>query len=86
MIAAIVAVGKPVVVVLMNGGPIAVENWIRSVGACVEAFYPGELGGDAILNLLLGKVNNWGALPFTMYTNGIVARDYCEWWWLPTPF
>jgi hypothetical protein len=45
LIAAIVATGTPVVVVLMNGGAIAVEPWVDTVPALVEAFYPGELGG-----------------------------------------
>ena len=76
LIAAIVATGTPVVVVLMNGGAIAVEPWVDTVPALVEAFYPGELGGDALVSALLGRSNAWGALPFTMYRNGIVAREY----------
>jgi beta-glucosidase len=40
--------------VLVNGGSISSE-WIRyHVPAVIEAFYPGELGGDAIVNTLLG--------------------------------
>jgi hypothetical protein len=76
LISTIVATGKPVVVVLMNGGGIGVENWIDTVNGVIESFYPGELGGDAILQALLGKQNRWGALPFTMYPNSIVNRDY----------
>jgi hypothetical protein len=76
LLAAVVAAGKPVVVVLLNGGAIAVEGWLGGVGALVEAFYPGEMGGDAIVSALLGDSNRWGALPFTMYTNAIVGRDY----------
>ena len=76
LLAAVVATGKPVVVVLLNGGAVAVEGWLGGVGALVEAFYPGEMGGDAIIRALMGDANRWGALPFTMYTNAIVARDY----------
>jgi beta-glucosidase-like glycosyl hydrolase len=75
LIAAVVATGKPVVVVLMNGGGIGVQAWDASVDTIVEAFYPGELGGDAIVAALTGA-NRWGALPFTMYPNAIVSRDY----------
>lgn len=76
LLAAVVATGTPVVVVLLNGGAIAVEGWLGGVGALVEAFYPGEMGGDAIVSALVGGSNRWGALPFTMYTNAIVARAY----------
>ena len=72
LIAAIVATGKPVVVVLMNGGGVGVESWLGSVGAVVESFYPGELGGDAIVQALLGSANRWGVLPFTMYPNAAI--------------
>jgi Glycosyl hydrolase family 3 C-terminal domain/Fibronectin type III-like domain len=77
LIAAVVATGKPVVVVLMNGGSVGVERWVGTVGAVVESFYPGELGGDAIVQALLGTVNRWGALPFTMYPNAAINhRDF----------
>ncbi len=76
LIAAVVATGRPTVVVMLNGGGIGVEKWIGTVDAVVEAFYPGELGGDAIVQALLGTANRWGALPFTMYPNAITQRDY----------
>jgi beta-D-xylosidase 4 len=75
LIAAVVATGKPTVVVLMNGGGIGVEHWIGTVGAVIESYYPGELGGDAIVRALLGA-NRCGALPFTMYPNRIAQREY----------
>jgi beta-glucosidase-like glycosyl hydrolase len=75
LILAIVATGKPVIVVLMNGGGIGVEHWIGQVNGAIESFYPGELGGDAIVQALLGA-NRWGKLPFTMYPNAIANRDY----------
>jgi len=67
--------GKPDVVVLLNGGALAVEAWLDTVDAVVEAFYPGEFGGDAIVAALAGATNNWGALPMTMYSNAMAARD-----------
>ena len=67
----------PTVVVLMNGGAVGVDAWIGTVGAVVESFYPGELGGDAIVQALLGRENRWGALPVTMYpSSAINGRTY----------
>jgi beta-D-xylosidase 4 len=77
LIAAVVASGKPTVVVLLNGGGIGVEHWISTVGAVIESYYPGELGGDAIVRALLGA-NRFGALPFTMYPNKIAQRAYYQ--------
>jgi len=63
----IVAVGKPVTLVLMNGSALAV-NWARDhVPAIVEAWYPGQAGGDAIADVLFGDYNPAGRLPVTFY-------------------
>ncbi|MGO9230724.1 MAG: glycoside hydrolase family 3 C-terminal domain-containing protein [Bryobacteraceae bacterium] len=75
----IVALGKPVVLVLLNGGALAV-NWARDhVSAIMEAWYPGEAGGDAIADVLFGDYNPAGRLPVTFYrsTNQLPAfTDY----------
>jgi len=63
----IAALGKPVVLVLLNGSALAV-NWARDhVPAIVEAWYPGEAGGDAIADVLFGDYNPAGRLPVTFY-------------------
>ncbi len=63
----IAALGKPVVLVLLNGSALAV-NWARDhVPAMVEAWYPGEAGGDAIADVLFGDYNPAGRLPVTFY-------------------
>ena len=63
----IAALGKPVVLVLLNGSALAV-NWARDhVPAIVEAWYPGESGGDAIADVLFGDYNPAGRLPVTFY-------------------
>jgi beta-glucosidase-like glycosyl hydrolase len=70
----VVATGKPTVVVLINGGPLAIE-WIKdNVHAIVEAFYPGEMGGDAIADVLLGKISPGGRLPYTIYPSDFVSK------------
>ena len=67
LLKAVVATGKPVVLVLMNGGALAV-NWAQgNVGAIVEAWYPGEEGGTAVADVLFGDYNPAGRLPVTFY-------------------
>jgi len=65
----IAAVGKPVVLVLMNGSALSV-NWARDhVPAIVEAWYPGQGGGEALADILLGDYNPSGRLPVTFYNS-----------------
>lgn len=61
------AMGKPVVLVLMNGSALSV-NWAdQHVGAIVEAWYPGGEGGTALASLLAGDFSPAGRLPVTFY-------------------
>jgi beta-glucosidase len=63
----VAALGKPTVLVLMNGSALAV-NWARdNLPAIVEAWYPGQAGGDAIADVLFGDYNPAGRLPVTFY-------------------
>jgi beta-glucosidase len=67
LLRAVAATGKPVVLVLMNGGALAV-NWAQAnVPAIVEAWYPGEEGGTALADVLFGDYNPAGRLPVTFY-------------------
>ena len=55
------------VVVLENGGPVS-DAWIAgSIPAVVELWYPGEQGGAALADVLLGDYNPAGRLPLTVY-------------------
>ncbi|MGI4875285.1 MAG: glycoside hydrolase family 3 N-terminal domain-containing protein [Janthinobacterium lividum] len=57
--------GKPVVVVLINGRPLSIP-WIDAhVPAIVEAWEPGQAGGQAIAEILFGNVNPSGKLPIS---------------------
>ena len=62
-----VAVGKPVVVVLLSGSALAV-NWANeNASAILTAWYPGSEGGTAIADVLFGNYNPAGRLPITFY-------------------
>jgi beta-glucosidase len=67
LLAKVVAVGKPVVVVLMNGSAVAVRQARDKAPAIVEAWYPGQAGGTAIADVLFGDYNPGGRLPVTFY-------------------
>ncbi|WP_299259386.1 glycoside hydrolase family 3 protein [uncultured Aquimarina sp.] len=61
------ALGKPTVLVLMNGSALAI-NWADdNVAAILEAWYPGEFGGRAVADVLFGDYNPAGRLPVTFY-------------------
>ena len=63
----LVASGKPVVLVLMNGSALSV-NWAdEHVPAILEAWYPGEEGGTAVAEALAGDFSPSGKLPVTFY-------------------
>ncbi|KAF8588906.1 glycoside hydrolase family 3 protein [Ramaria rubella] len=63
LVKAVQATGKPTVVVFVSGKPVA-EPWIAEhADAVVQQFYPGELGGVAIAEVLFGDVNPSGKLP-----------------------
>ena len=62
----IVALGKPVVLVTIEGRPLNI-NWAADhVPAILEAFYPGEEGGSAIADVLFGAYNPAGRLPISV--------------------
>jgi beta-glucosidase len=65
LIKQVAATGVPTIVVLINGSAVTMLDWIDQVGAVVEAWYPGEAGGTAIADVLLGDTNPSGKLPIT---------------------
>ncbi len=64
LIAAVAAANPNTVVVLQTGGAVKMP-WLDGVKAVVEAWYPGGRGGEAIADVLFGKVNPSGRLPIT---------------------
>ncbi len=67
LIQEIYKLGKPIVLVLLNGSAVAF-NWEKeNLSAIVEAWYPGQAGGTAIADVLWGDYNPAGRLPLTFY-------------------
>jgi beta-glucosidase len=63
LIRAIKATGKPYVIVLFNGRPLALEDVIGDMPALLEAWFPGVQAGHAVADVVFGKVNPGGKLP-----------------------
>jgi len=75
-------VSDRVVVILVNGGALAIEDLVSdshedtslSDVAIVEAFYPGHKGAQALAETLFGEHNRWGLLPYTIYRQNFVEE------------
>ncbi len=65
LLEAVVAVGKPVVVVLVAGSPLALGFAHDRASAVIQAWYPGEEGGSALADVLFGDASPAGRLPVT---------------------
>ena len=65
LLKAVSTLGKPIVLVLFNGSPVAI-NWAQeNIPAIIEAWYPGEEGGTALAEVIFGDYNPGGRLPVT---------------------
>jgi len=58
--------GKPIVAVLVNGRPLTIEWMAENIPAIVEAWLPGEEGGNAVADVLFGDYNPGGKLPVSL--------------------
>jgi len=63
---ALFALGKPVVVVLINGAPLSIPDIVQHANGLIEAWYPGQEGGTALADILFGDANPGGKLPVTI--------------------
>ena len=69
LIDALHALGKPVVVCAFNGRPPSWPNVVDKANAILECWYPGQEGGTAVAEALLGRVNPGAKLPVTVPRN-----------------
>ena len=68
---AVMAINSKVILVLVNGGPVSIPNLYtnKAVVGIIEAFYPGPLGGRAVADVLFGKYNPGGKMPYTVFNS-----------------
>ena len=69
LLEAVVAIGKPVVLVLVNGRPLDISWAAEHVPAILEAWYPGVEGGNGLADVLFGDANPAGHLPVSWPRN-----------------
>lgn len=77
LIREIQSLGKPTVLVLLNGSALAFNWEAENIPTIIEAWYPGQAGGTAIADVIFGDYNPAGRLPVTFYkdVNQIPAFD-----------
>lgn len=66
LVQAVLATGKPVIVLLFNGAPLAIESLSRTVPVIFECWYLGQEGGHAVAGALFGDFSPAGKLPVTI--------------------
>jgi beta-glucosidase len=69
LVSAVASANPNTVVVLQTGSPVNITSWDRLAPAILQAWYGGEEGGSAIAEVLLGKFNPCGKLPFSFITS-----------------
>jgi beta-glucosidase len=80
LLTAVIATGKPIVLVLMAGSAIDLReaHSAPNVGAILNAWYPGALGGHAVAALLFGKMSPCGKLPVTFYNSADDLPEFTD--------
>jgi len=88
LVTALKATGKPLVLVLMNGRPLALQREQKEADAILETWYTGTEGGNAISDVLFGDYNPSGKLPIsfprsvgqipTYYNHARLGRPFTE--------
>lgn len=80
LIRAVAAVNPRTIVVLNNGAPVRMRNWLNQIPGVIESWFPGQEGGHALASILFGDVNPSGKLPMTI---GAQRSDYPDYGHFP---
>ena len=78
LIAALHDAGKKIILVNFSGSAMALEPETRNCEAILQAWYPGQMGGTAIANVLYGDCNPSGKLPLTFYASTEQLPDFSD--------
>ncbi len=73
---ALIATGKPVVLVVFGGRPQIISDLAKKCAAVIQAWYPGEEGGNALADIIYGKVSPSGRLSVS-YPNQPINENVC---------
>ncbi len=76
LIRAVAAVNPKTIVIVNNGTPVSMSDWVEKTPAVIEAFLPGQEGGAALAAILFGDVNPSGKLPDTLAAKRSDYPDY----------
>lgn len=75
LIKAVISTGKPVIIVSVSGSSINTE---ADCDALIQVWYPGQMGGKALANILFGDVSPSGKLPVTFYEAADLLPDFSD--------
>ncbi|MCR5627374.1 MAG: glycoside hydrolase family 3 C-terminal domain-containing protein [Lachnospiraceae bacterium] len=74
----ILSLGKKVIIVINSGSALDLSKYEGKANAMIQAWYSGEAGGEALANVLFGKVSPSGKLPLTFYYNDQPLPDFTD--------
>jgi beta-glucosidase len=70
------SLGKPIILVILSGSSVVFNDKDKNIKAVLEAWYPGEEGGQAVADVILGKYNPGARLPVTFYKSTDDLPDF----------
>ncbi len=75
---AMIKTGKPVTLILLEGRPRIISDFVDGIGSVLLGYYPGQEGASVISDILFGKTNPSGKLPYTYprYSNSLMTYDH----------